>query len=253
MTFLFPATMTMMPLIVLPTLLVALGWPDSPTGTSESRAAEPSVRDVTCEGTYPKHLQGVCTDGEQALFWCFTDRLVKTDLEGRVLKQIPVGDHHGDLCHHGGKVYVAVNFGQFNQPEGAADSWVYVYDAENLEELARHPVPEVVHGAGGIAHHDGRFLAVGGLPEGIEENYVYEYDKQFRFSRRHVLPSGSTLKGIQTATFADDHWWFGCYGEPRVLLTASAYQSRCRDRTWVRKSVLSMQDIIFPRRLSLAG
>ncbi len=38
-----------------------------------------------------------------------------------------------------------------------------------------------------------------------------------------------------------------------LSLTASAYQTCCKERTWVRKSVLSMQDIIFPRRLSLAG
>jgi hypothetical protein len=24
--------------------------------------------------------------------------------------------------------------------------------------------------------------------------------------------------GIQTAAFADGHWWFGCYGDPQVLL-----------------------------------
>jgi len=214
------ATMTMMPSIVLPTLLLTFGCPDSPERTGGDRAAAPTFRGVTCEGTYPKHLQGVCTDGKQALFWCFTDRLVKTDLDGRVLNQIPVGDHHGDLCHHDGKVYVAVNFGQFNRAEGAADSWVHVYDAETLEEQARHPVPEVVHGAGGIAHHEGRFLVVGGLPEGVGENYAYEYDERFRFRRRHVLASGPTLMGIQTATFAEGRWWFGCYGDPKILLVA---------------------------------
>ena len=43
-----------------------------------------------------------------------------------------------------------VNFGKFNLPKGSADSWVYVYDAESLKELARHQVQEVDHGAGGI-------------------------------------------------------------------------------------------------------
>src|SRR5690606_35314489 len=143
------ATTTMMPSIVLPTLLLTLGSPDPPATTGGDRAAGPIFRNVTCEGTYPKHLQGACTDGEQALFWRFTDRLVKTDPDGKVLEQVPVADHHGDLCHHDGRLYVAVNLGQFNRPEGAADSWVYVYDAETLEKLARHPVPEVVHGAGG--------------------------------------------------------------------------------------------------------
>jgi hypothetical protein len=35
-------------------------------------------------------------------------------------------------------------------------------------------VPEVFHGAGGTGYHDGRFVVIGGLPPGVEENYVYE-------------------------------------------------------------------------------
>ena len=31
---------------------------------------------VLCEGTYKHHLQGVCTDEREAIFWCFTTRLV---------------------------------------------------------------------------------------------------------------------------------------------------------------------------------
>ncbi|MBM3860302.1 MAG: glycerophosphodiester phosphodiesterase [Verrucomicrobia bacterium] len=146
--------------------------------------------------------------------------MVKTDLHGRLLKRVPAADHHGDLCCHEGKVFVAVNLGKFNQPAGSADSWIFVYDADNLSEIARHPVQEVVHGAGGIAYRDGRFFVVGGLPEGIEENYVYEYDSAFRFQKRHVLASGYTTKGIQTAAWANNAWWFGCYGRPRLLLRA---------------------------------
>ncbi len=39
----------------------------------------------------------------------------------------------------------------------------------------------------------------------------------------------------------------------RVGPTASAYQSRFRDRTSVRKAVLAIHETILPRRLSLAG
>lgn len=202
-----------------PFLFLAIAGLVFPLAAAEAAENLP-FQNVTCEGTYAKHLQGVCHDDAQALYWSFTDQLSKTDREGKILKQIPVGDHHGDLCHHDGKIYVAVNFGQFNKPEGAADSWVYVYDAKDLKEVARHPVPEVVHGAGGIAHHGGRFFVVGGLPEGVNENYVYEYDESFRFQRRHVLAGGTTLMGIQTVTFADGQWWFGCYGNPKILLVA---------------------------------
>jgi len=175
---------------------------------------------TTCEGRYPRHLQGICTDESAAIYWSWTDALVKTDLQGRILKQVPAGNHHGDLCFHAGRVYVAVNFGKFNQPAGKADSWVYVYDGETLAELARHPVPELVHGAGGIAYHAGKFFVVGGLPPGVDENYVYEYDADFRFLKRHVLASGYTLMGIQTVAYAEGSWWFGCYGKPKILLRA---------------------------------
>lgn len=173
-----------------------------------------------CEGTYPRHLQGVCTSGEGAVYWSFTDVLVKTDRTGKVLKRIPVANHHGDLCYVEGKVYVAVNLGKFNDPQGNADSWVYVYDADDLSEIGRHPTPQAIYGAGGIGYHDGRFLVVGGLPPGFEENYVHEYDRDFRFLRTHAVKSGYTLMGIQTVTFAGDCWWFGCYGKPAVLLKA---------------------------------
>lgn len=181
-------------------------------------AAADHFHAVQCDGAYPKHLQGVCANDLDAIYWSFTTALVKTDTNGRILQKVSVADHHGDLCFHDGKVYVAVNLGQFNLPAGRADSWVYVYDGDALQEIARHKVPELVHGAGGIAFHDGRFFLVGGLPAGIKENYVYEYDASFAFRQRHVLASGYTLMGIQAVAYVDDCWWFGCYGNPRVLV-----------------------------------
>lgn len=183
---------------------------------------------VLCEGTYKHHLQGVCTD-EKSIYWSFTTTVVKTDMEGILLKQVPVANHHGDLCFHDGKLDVAVNLGKFNDPEGNADSWVYVYDAEILTELARHETQEVVHGAGGISYRDGHFFVVGGLPDGVDENYVYEYDSDFKFLKKHIIKSGHTHLGIQTATFAHDHWWFGCYGDPKIaLMTDAAFQMKGR-------------------------
>ena len=183
-------------------------------------ADDGSFHAVSCEGAYPRHVQGICTNGKDAIYWCWTDVLVKTDTEGRILRQVPVADHHGDPCFHNGRVYVATNLGKFNRPAGEADSWVYVYDGDTLAELAKHPVPELVHGAGGMAYREGKFIIVGGLPPGVNENYLYEYDESFKFQKRHVLASGYTLMGIQTAAYADGAWWFGCYGKPQVLLRA---------------------------------
>ncbi|MCM2372926.1 glycerophosphodiester phosphodiesterase [Aporhodopirellula aestuarii] len=179
---------------------------------------------VVCQGNYSHHLQGFDV-GDESIYWSFTTTLVKTDRRGKVLKKVPVANHHGDLCCHDGRLYVAVNLGSFNDPKGNADSWVYVYDAESLEEIARHEVQEVKFGAGGIGFRDGHFFVVGGLPDGVQENYVYEYDSAFQYLGVHVLQSGHTHLGIQTATFAHDRWWFGCYGSPsELLVTDSGFQ-----------------------------
>ena len=188
---------------------------------SNARALETEFAHVKCEGSYQHHLQGICADA-QAIYWCFTTKLVKTDQRGKVLNTVSVANHHGDLCVHEGKLFVAVNLGKFNDPAGNADSWVYVYDANSLKELARHKTEEVFFGAGGIGFHAGHFFVVGGLPGGVDQNYVYEYSDQFDFIKKHVIASGPTYLGIQTAAFAHDRWWFGCYGDPKILLVTDA-------------------------------
>ncbi|MCA9202222.1 MAG: hypothetical protein KDA59_04225 [Planctomycetales bacterium] len=176
---------------------------------------------IACGGVYPHHLQGVCVNGDN-IYWSFTTTLVKTDNTGKVLLQVPVANHHGDLCYANDRIYVAVNLGKFNDPNGNADSWVYVYNAETLKEVARHETQEVFHGAGGIGFREEHFFVVGGLPDAVDDNYVYEYDGAFKFIRKHVIKSGHTHLGIQTATFAHGSWWFGCYGDPKILLVTNA-------------------------------
>lgn len=177
---------------------------------------------IECEGDYDGHLQGVATDGDSGIFWSFTTRIVRTDAKGKVQASVEADNHQGDLCYHEGKLYVAVNLGRFNDPEGNADGWIYVFDPKTLKLLEKHAVPEVFHGAGGMDVRDGHFFVVGGLPDGVEENYVYEYDEEFRFVKKHVLASGWTHLGIQTAAWHGDSWWFGCYGSPAILLKADA-------------------------------
>lgn len=199
-------------LAVLPAALLALPR----TAVAQSGNSAPlqvmAGSGVALSGVYPGHLQGVCTNDRDALYWSMTTDIVKTDVSGAVVRRIAVPGHHGDLCHVDGRIYVAVNLGLFNDPQGRADSWVYVYDADDLSLLARHPVSEVVYGAGGIAFADGRFVVVGGLPEGMSENALYEYGREFRSGRKIALKTGPTYKGIQTAAFDGAHWWFGCYG-----------------------------------------
>ena len=192
------------------------------TGAPSHAAVKPVFQNVVCEGDYQHHLQGVCTNETDGIYWSFTTALVKTNRLGRILKNVPVANHHGDLCFHNGRLFVAVNHGRFNDPQGHGDSWVYVYNAGTLTFLSKHPTPEVFHGAGGIGVVNGRFYVVGGLSEGVNENYVYEYDADFRFVKKHVVKSGWTRLGIQTAAFHEGAWWFGCYGNPKVLLKTDA-------------------------------
>ena len=175
--------------------------------------------EVVCEGQYPAHLQGIAGNGVDTLYWSFTTTLVKTDLDGQILATVEVPYHHGDLCLVGDRLYVAWS-NQFNRP--GANSHVYVYDADDLTLLERVPVPEVTFGAGGLDAHDGRFFVIGGLPKGHAVNYVYEYTADFEHVATHVITSGYTNLGIQTACCHNGAWWFGCYtveGQKGLLKT----------------------------------
>lgn len=184
----------------------------SPEGLLARQPVRLGDKVVTCEGWYPQHLQGVDWDRKENIYWSFTSRLVRTDLEGKKQQVIEVPGHHGDLCFYRQRVYVAVNFGSFNDPNGNAKNEVFIYRADNLEFISRHPIPEVKHGAGGMTWQRGRFVVIGGLPEGYEENYFYEYDQEFRFLGRKVCKSGYSRLGIQAICSSGRDFWCGCYG-----------------------------------------
>ncbi len=215
-------------LLFLSIALMVLGAPKSQA--DEKSAAEKTFvqtmlnGEVICPGEYGGHQQGMATDRKTAIFWSHTVALAKTDLTGKLLKVIDVPTHSGDLAYHDGKVYVATNLGDFNREGGKRDSWIYVYNAEDLALLDKHPVNDVEFGAGGIAYHEGRFIIIGGLPTEYEENYVYEYDENFTFLKRYVLPTGHTNVGIQSAAYHNGYWWFGCYGEKGLVQVDESFK-----------------------------
>lgn len=209
-------------------------------------ALAPCMAQIVCPGSYGGHLQGVATDSAEDIYWSFTTELVRTDIKGSLLTKCSVPTHHGDLTYHDGKIYVAVNLGKFNKEAGYAKSWVYVYDAKKLELVSKHSIPEVVHGAGGIEYRDGHFYVVGGLPEGHTANYVYDYDRDFKFLKKHTIKSGYTHLGIQTVCFAQGYWWFGCYGKELVLLRTDAlFQSPERFNFYCALGICSFSDDTF--------
>ena len=169
---------------------------------------------IVCRGVYDGHLQGTATDGEY-IYWTFTKTIAKTDLKGNIVATIRQPSHQGDCCVKDGLLYVAVNLGKFNTETGGV-SWVWAYNTKDMSLAGKWPVPELVHGAGGITFNGDRFYVVGGLPPTHTKNYVYEYTSDFKFVKRHDLETGYTVLGIQTASFERGKFVFGCYSSAKA-------------------------------------
>lgn len=179
--------------------------------------ASMQAKSFFCEGEYKGHLQGMTTDGK-SIWWSFTVAIVKTDAEGKIIAETKADNHQGDLCWHDGKIYVAVNRGAFNRETGHKD-FIYVFDADTLELLQKHPIlDEYGHGAGAIAYHDGYLWLTGGLPKGHENNIVCQYTLDLKLVKRHLIPHYTNM-GVQTINFAFGRWWFGVYDKPAQFTT----------------------------------
>ena len=175
----------------------------------QSVVAQETPETINCEGVYAGHLQGTDARGND-IWWSFTTMIVRTDLSGRVLASCKAPSHQGDLCVKGDTLYVAVNRGKFNT-EDKGLSFVYSYDANTLEQKKIWNL-DMPHGAGGMTWKDDKLYVVGGLPPTHRCNYVYEYDADFKLVKRHVLNTGYTVMGIQTATYMNGEFLFGIYG-----------------------------------------
>ena len=166
---------------------------------------------IDCPGVYPGHLQGIATDGK-SIYWSFSDCVVRSDLAGRLLAKAKIPFHGGDPCWYAGRLYVPVGeYFNAEAPKGkTAKNRVFVFDAD-LRIMKKYRLPDFKYGAGGMAAHKGRFFIVGGRPEGMPGNTVYEYSPRFKLLRRHQLDFNSEA-GIQTIVRAFGKWYFGCYG-----------------------------------------
>ena len=106
-----------------------------------------------------------------------------------------------------------------------------------------------------MAYRDGRFFIVSGLPEGYEENYVYEYDGDFNFIERHVISSSHTHLGIQTACHAHGYFWFGCYGYPdntALLMTDDSFNLVSKHDTHASVGITGLRNSRFLQGFSVS-
>lgn len=174
---------------------------------------------VRCDFKHDKHLQGVASDGS-ALYWVFTDVIVKSDPDGKVLKKVPLhrmpgtAHHGGDPCFADGKLFVPYSGSGFNKYlNGRPNSNFIQQYNRDLEFEKSFPVPELEFGAGAVAMHNGSFFVAGGRPGKLPGNTIYEYDRDFKLKKKHEL-AFSSKKGIQSLTTDGINWYFGVYASP---------------------------------------
>lgn len=175
--------------------------------------------EIKCDFRNKSHLQGVA-DGDGAVYWVFTDVIVKSDFSGKVLKKVPLhrmpggGCHGGDPCFANGKLYIPYNGSGFNKflKDRPNINFIQQYSAD-LKFEKNFPVPDLEFGAGAVAWHDGRFFVAGGRPAALPGNAIYEYDRDFRLIKKHELDF-SSRKGIQTLTTDGRYWYIGVYNSP---------------------------------------
>ena len=167
---------------------------------------------------YPKeHLQGI-ESCNRYIYWGFSKHLVKTDLSGQLIRQIPLHKEAGKRIHGGSpvlverKLYVPYCGSGFNAALNGKPShnYVQVYDLD-LNYIKSYPVPELEYGAGAMSFDGKSFFITGGRPADMPGNEIFEYSRDFKLLKKHKL-AFNTFKGIQTLAFDGKYFYAGCYG-----------------------------------------
>lgn len=171
---------------------------------------------ITCEKSYPYHLQGVATDGTN-IYWSFTTVLAKTDGRGKVIAEFDTGEdsgggHLGDICFHNGEIIVGVNRWEAGGARQGDEVWVL--DAATMELKRKYPTPQTVFCNNGVEWYEGCYFVIGSSPYHHEYNYVWQFTEDFRLKRVMPIKSGWTQVGVQTICYLKSKGMmaFGYYG-----------------------------------------
>ena len=193
-------------------------------------AFDGALRDeIVLEGDYLGHLQDVWRDGTN-LWWAHTAHLVRTDDDGRVIRQAKVGGHHAGLEVKDGRLYTAVcNFN--GEPRGRTTPECHVmvgeYDAETLERIEMH-VLDINDRAGSLCIlEDGTFL-VGCLrhpslkPSEVKFHHI---GKDWKLIGTHVVDVGQPVKlGIEVIRRSGNDLYLFIYNGPVMRLDAKTFK-----------------------------
>lgn len=192
---------------------------------------------IGLEGEYPGHLQDVwMADG--TIWWAHTQRLVKTDTAGKIVKVADVGGHHAGLEVKGGRLYTAV-CAYNGEPRGSTTRQCHVmvgeYDAQTLERIQMH-VLDINDRAGSFCiMEDGTYL-IGCLrhpalkPSEVKFHHV---DANFKLIKTHVVDVGKPVKlGIEVIRRYGDSIYLFIYGGPVMKLSAKDFSVTGRYRSF---------------------
>ena len=173
--------------------------------------------EIRLEGDYAGHLQDVWYDGAGHLYWAHTRELVKTDLDGRIQKRVPVDGHHAGIEVRNGRAYVAVCAMQ-NTTGGKTTPGCRVtvgeYDAETLDLVAMH-VTDIRDRSGSLTILDDGTFLVGCLrPQDVRPDQVrfHHLDRDFKLIRSYVLDNVPVRLGIEVIKREGDGYRLFVYG-----------------------------------------
>lgn len=176
------------------------------------------------EPRFPYHLQGIACDGK-AVYWSFSDRILKTDLQGKMLKEQPVAFHAGDLWFQNGRLYCTVA----RRVPGGIVNEIQIFDPElKLERSVKMPAEWI--GIDGIAG-DGRHFWVGRDPgqaahAGLS---ICELDAEFRPVRTWAFNADRQyFYGTQAFCRIGDEFLIGTYPTDRKSTVVLSGEGKVR-------------------------
>ena len=184
------------------------------------------------------HFQGFAVDTrKEHIYWSFTDCLVKTCMDGRIIRQEVISDGHlGDITYYNGNIYGTMERGPL--PGHAWDDWTgFCIDVFNEELKLQQQIelPQVqeyyIEKTNGICGVDG--IAFGKSPEGgihmmlgcglfwepkYDRQVILQFSPEGRYEKEYLISTGNTPYGIQNLEYEADrgYWWFSTYPKEKV-------------------------------------
>jgi hypothetical protein len=189
------------------------------------------------------HLQGFSSDSGKYMYWSFTDSLVKTDMKGTALAEVPIDSGHlGDIDFYDGVIYASF-LGQA-LPGHDWDDWtsfcVYMFAAEDLKliNILKLEECEKYFSVKGSKDDKRGFCGIDGITVGrdvatgerklqiacgmlsdksytkqvilqysLDGNFKYKYEKEYH------IETGNTVFGIQNLDYDEEtgRYWFTTY------------------------------------------